>query len=55
MIRLDIGKIASTGANGVPRMTGNRLGIDGLTVELKNDKGDKLYVRHNYLYISTKF
>mmetsp|Transcript_18972 Transcript_18972/g.44449 ORF Transcript_18972/g.44449 Transcript_18972/m.44449 type:complete len:296 (-) Transcript_18972:171-1058(-) len=42
LIRLDIGKIASTGANGVPRMTGNRLGIDGLTVELKNDKGDKL-------------
>ena len=25
-------------------MTGNRLGIDGLTVELKGDKGDlKLY------------
>jgi len=39
-IRFEIGEVQGTDAGGVPRMTGNRLGIDGLTVELKNDKGD---------------
>ena len=56
LIRLDIGQVQGTGAGGVPQMTGNRLGIDGLTVELKNDKGDyKLYVPTTKLLSHTDF
>jgi len=39
-IRLDIGTVEGIGINGTPKMGGNRLGIDGLVVQLLPFKED---------------